>query len=516
MKTTPTSAHFSYFLASGLVGRFLLLAAFCIFALTATAQTYTVGKNNVSSNATIEMKTGVTLVIPEGQTFSGSVNWNGTGGTIENRGTFNCNLNVNTNGVIFNYGKMTSSINFNGSGVKLHNYKEFNSNSLQSSTNSGINNYAGGVFSVSGELNLNSAGGTFYNQGTVVVTGNTKVDNAYYVSNYAGAIFTVRSTTYNNSGQIDNAGTWTTDGFYNNSTTRNCGTWNVTRDFTSNGGSNLANWGYFNIGGSLTNNGAITGPTNGGTGIVVVKGAAYQNGGATFARTGKLDICINGKGSWSTQGGTIGTPTTTSGATYCQATSATRTGGCTYSNATPLPVELTSFTAKLSLNRVALNWTTASEKNNDKFVVERSADGKAFTGITEVAGHGTSTTASKYSAIDTAPLAGTSYYRLKQVDQDGTTSYSPVVSVTNAEPSKAMALNLYPNPATNQVVLDLSTYTSGSYAVQVLNLSGQQVLATRLNGGSAQTLDIQSLPAGSYLLRVQGATEQVVQRLVKQ
>jgi hypothetical protein len=106
--------------------------------------------------------------------------------------------------------------------------------------------------------------------------------------------------------------------------------------------------------------------------------------------------------------------------------------------ARPLPVTLAAFTAQAVQNRDALlRWTTASEVNSARFEVERSLDGKSFTKVGQLAAKGNSTTASDYSFTDkgVANLAsGQVYYRLHQVDLDGTAAYSPVrvVSFTNA------------------------------------------------------------------------------------
>ncbi|QKG53067.1 hypothetical protein [Hymenobacter sp. BRD67] len=115
---------------------------------------------------------------------------------------------------------------------------------------------------------------------------------------------------------------------------------------------------------------------------------------------------------------------------------------------TPLPVELTAFTATAEGNTaVALAWATASEQNTLAFEVERSQDGKTFAHVSTVAAAGSSSTSRRYELLDTNPLARQSvlYYRLKQLDVDGTYSYSPVRTVALAGASAG--LSLYPNPA---------------------------------------------------------------------
>lgn len=94
-----------------------------------------------------------------------------------------------------------------------------------------------------------------------------------------------------------------------------------------------------------------------------------------------------------------------------------------------LPVELTAFTATPEGGGVLLAWNTATERDSKRFVVERSADGRAFQPIGEVPGAGDSNVPRTYSFFDDLPLSGTRFYRLLQEDQDGSAMYSPVVAV---------------------------------------------------------------------------------------
>ena len=94
-----------------------------------------------------------------------------------------------------------------------------------------------------------------------------------------------------------------------------------------------------------------------------------------------------------------------------------------------MPIELLSFTAEPKNAHIELNWFTANEISNDYFDVQRSFDGVNFTSIDKINGAGNSTQVLSYSAVDDAPLTGISYYRLKQTDYDGKTSYSDVEAV---------------------------------------------------------------------------------------
>ncbi len=175
----------------------------------------------------------------------------------------------------------------------------------------------------------------------------------------------------------------------------------------------------------------------------------------------------------------------------------------------PLPVSLVAFTAEAVHNRDAqLSWSTASEQNNDHFEVERSLDGATFTTLGQLAGQGTTSlrTAYAYADVNVAALtSGPVYYRLKQVDLTGTSTYSPVRTVRFTKAAVTVSLSLYPNPAQTRTTLDLSQLpASATYQVLLLDATGRQVLATKLAGGLPQPLDLTTLATGTYNVLVTG------------
>jgi len=169
----------------------------------------------------------------------------------------------------------------------------------------------------------------------------------------------------------------------------------------------------------------------------------------------------------------------------------------------PLPVTLTSFTAAAQGPDVLLRWATASEINNDRFEVEVSPDGGAFRRIGQVAGRGSSSQPHEYQLLDPAVARyATSlvYYRLRQVDRDGTASYSAVRTVAvSAQPGLA----LFPNPTTQAATL---TGAQPGTVVTVFDAVGRQVLRATADAAGTAAL---ALPAGRatgvYVVRV-GAT----------
>jgi PKD repeat protein len=124
-------------------------------------------------------------------------------------------------------------------------------------------------------------------------------------------------------------------------------------------------------------------------------------------------------------------------------------------NLNPLPVKLVDFNTKCDEGIARLNWLTASEENNEKFIIERSKDGKKFESIGEVSGMGTSRELITYSYEDRTAIYGTSYYRLKQQDFDGQFEYSKMISSKCID---KMDLKIHPNPTDN--ILHISGYGS--------------------------------------------------------
>ncbi len=141
------------------------------------------------------------------------------------------------------------------------------------------------------------------------------------------------------------------------------------------------------------------------------------------------------------------------------------------------PVGLTYFEAELDdLQRVELRWGTSSELNNDYFEIERSADGRVFQPLEKIKGAGNSHSDISYKTMDEDPLPGVSYYRLKQVDLDGTFNYEGIVSVRieleDEITAKAFA---YPNPASDEMHIKISSNEDLPGLVRMFNLGGQLV-----------------------------------------
>ncbi len=169
----------------------------------------------------------------------------------------------------------------------------------------------------------------------------------------------------------------------------------------------------------------------------------------------------------------------------------------------PLPVELLFFRARPTGTSVTCTWATASEKDNDHFEVQRSQVGENFISIGSIEGAGNSQAVLDYSFEDRAPLQGLSYYRLKQVDVDGTETLSAIVAVHREGNNE---LSFYPNPASDEIHLNGTAMTDPVIQANIIDMEGRQVKVMNLSGSAWNApITITDLPAGVYTLRVTGA-----------
>lgn len=176
-----------------------------------------------------------------------------------------------------------------------------------------------------------------------------------------------------------------------------------------------------------------------------------------------------------------------------------------------LPVELSSFEGKATASGIELSWTTASETNNDRFEVQRSTDGKIYTTIGTVKGAGNSSTTLSYSFTDTKATNSLNYYRLQQVDLDGTTELSKVIAMAGNATKAAASMTLYPNPVTgNNVSIALNSTNISStdtYIIVITDMNGRKVfeqqLTTAVSNEINLPLDQLRITKGLYMVKLQ-------------
>lgn len=169
-----------------------------------------------------------------------------------------------------------------------------------------------------------------------------------------------------------------------------------------------------------------------------------------------------------------------------------------------LPIELLSFTGKTDGRKNLLEWETASETNNDYFTIEKQVKGETFSPIDKIDGEGNSTAYNRYHSYDNEPVNGISYYRLKQTDFNGAFTYSEVISIENRF-STAIINNIYPNPTSGEVRIDLHMNRGGHCHVRITDVIGRLVFQEIQNipeGDSSIAINMENVPNGIYAVTI--------------
>ena len=167
--------------------------------------------------------------------------------------------------------------------------------------------------------------------------------------------------------------------------------------------------------------------------------------------------------------------------------------------ASGLPVTLINFEGAAQPEGNQLSWQTASEINNEGFEIQRSRNGSSWEKLTFIQGMGTSFTGKTYAYIDDSPEPNINYYRLKQMDFDGSYEFSNVISIISGNASRKAALLLSPNPVQNELMIQ-----NGIGTVTIYNLLGQP-LKTIQSIATQQAIDVSMLAKGQYVLQVKKA-----------
>lgn len=210
------------------------------------------------------------------------------------------------------------------------------------------------------------------------------------------------------------------------------------------------------------------------------------------------------------------------------------TFGSTSTSDNPLPITLIEFEGALKEdeNAVKLNWSTASETNNDYFLIQRT-EGQSFSdaapnevewrNIGRKEGYGDSYIKRDYSFIDEEPHHGDNFYRLKQVDKDGTYEYHEIINVNTLEDpdlSGQSSLSVHPNPLSgDKLEITFNNILDQEAEVEILNLKGRVIKSEKLEIGlgSEVTKPLRldhSLDPGVYSVRVSTDKENLSKNLI--
>ena len=172
-----------------------------------------------------------------------------------------------------------------------------------------------------------------------------------------------------------------------------------------------------------------------------------------------------------------------------------------------VPVELTSFTAKESNGSVILNWSTATETNNSGFEVQRKDITSDFAAIGFVPGYGTTTENKTYSFVDGNLASGNYTYRLKQIDFDGSFSFSDEVNVDVKNPAQFELSQNYPNPFNPSTTISFTIPQSSMVSLKVFNVLGQEMktlVSQNLEAGQHSiTFEASDLNSGIYFYKLE-------------
>ncbi len=179
------------------------------------------------------------------------------------------------------------------------------------------------------------------------------------------------------------------------------------------------------------------------------------------------------------------------------------TGDCTGSACgdSQLPVELLSFSAKINNHFVDINWTTATEEDNDYFTIERSKDGIVFEEVVRVQGAGNSIQLLDYTYTDKSPYKGVSYYRLKQSDFDGK---SETFKVNVVQYTTIDKLNIYPNRVKRGSDLRIVTGAMSEEIIQIeiFDHAGHVIKKSTISGDYTNIEISTDINSGIYFLRM--------------
>jgi len=178
----------------------------------------------------------------------------------------------------------------------------------------------------------------------------------------------------------------------------------------------------------------------------------------------------------------------------------------------PLPVTWLDVSAECNHENIAIRWSTASEQNSNYFTVERSLDGTDFSAIATKTAAGNSSTVKNYSAVDTDPYSGTSFYRVSETDFNGSVIYSSVISVSGCADDEVAAYGSGDNVAINIIAVK-----DGQYNIELYDILGQKVMNEIKNvtaGSNSLKLTPDNIASAIYVVRICSSNNVVTKKVL--
>lgn len=175
-----------------------------------------------------------------------------------------------------------------------------------------------------------------------------------------------------------------------------------------------------------------------------------------------------------------------------------------------LPIKLTSFQVTCSEGKSILKWSTASELNNDYYILYRSIEGKIWEPVSKILGSGNSLSIKNYSVIDYAPFPNISYYKLLQMDFNGNSEYSAIVWINSCS-KKNIQILLYPNPTQNIVNFKSPSKFPEEYTLSIFNSNGVLIYISDIYKAN---IDLSKFESGTYTLLTKIDGKNTMQEIV--
>lgn len=192
----------------------------------------------------------------------------------------------------------------------------------------------------------------------------------------------------------------------------------------------------------------------------------------------------------------------------------------TFTVSSPLPIKMSLLKGGFTKdNHVRLSWETYEEQNNNHFEIQRSEDGIKFLAIDSLASKvesGNSPNITPYSYLDKKVVNDRVFYRLRQVDNDGRSSYSNVVYLA-VKGDKDIIVKIHPNPAKTSVMVHVQGNIPAGAEIQLTDVTGKVIEKVMVSPKDMDmpTLDISGLPSGMYLVKYVDKNQEITQKLTK-